>query len=179
MSRPRCLHFTMPWCDTWMSFNISFLLLWGTISFCALNNNPSIADISSLHDQYSRTANGSSCLWQGHPLRTTVLKTYRVGSAAVACWNAQYLFREMGRWGVSWTSFTSKSEMRLSLVSSKYALLSASATESSDPGTYFTFNSYYCNISIIFCSFSVASCKGLFKMYCSGLGSVSSSVVLP
>ena len=126
-SRARCLHFTIPWCDSWMSSNISFLLLWGTMSFCALNNNPSISEISSLHDQSSRTANGSSCLWQGHPFRTTVHKAFRVGSAAVSCWNLLYLSCEMGRWAVSWTSFTSKSGMTLSLVSSKYALLSASA----------------------------------------------------
>ena len=51
--------------------------------------------------------------------------------------------------------------MRLSLVSSKHALLSASATESADPGAYFPYKSYRCNISINFCTLSGASCKGL------------------
>ena len=65
----------------------------------------------------------------------------------------------MGRGAVSCASSTSKSGVRLSLVSSKYALFSASATERSDPGTYLTFKSYRCNISIIFCSLSGASCR--------------------
>ena len=62
MSRARCLHFTMPWCDSWMSSYISFLLLWGTISFCALNNNPLISEISSVHGRYSFSF--SICLYR-------------------------------------------------------------------------------------------------------------------